>query len=56
MPETPPTFDLSAVKRAVEDLPREDRARLRPWILAAFDVRSYPITGYVAPRTPVEKR
>jgi hypothetical protein len=49
MPELPPTFDLAAVKRAIEDLPRQDRARLQSWILARFDVRGYPNTGYVGP-------
>lgn len=41
----PPTFDLAAVKRAISDLPRQDRARLQSWILARFDVRGYPALG-----------
>ncbi|MDF2435221.1 MAG: hypothetical protein JWP44_4852 [Mucilaginibacter sp.] len=41
----PPAFDLAAVKRAICDLPRQDRARLQSWILARFDVRGYPEPG-----------
>lgn len=42
-----PSFDLAAVKRAIGDLPRADRARLQSWILARFDVRGYPSPGAV---------
>ena len=48
MPEPPPTFDLAAVKRAIEDLPRQDRARLQSWILARFDVRGYAVRGFAS--------
>jgi hypothetical protein len=41
----PQTFDLAAVKGAITDLPRADRARLQSWILARFDVRGYPAPG-----------
>jgi len=40
---------LEEVQRAIERLPREDRATLRPWILARFDVRGYPASGVVPP-------
>ncbi len=43
---------LEEVQRAIERLPREDRATLRPWILARFDVRGYPCSGYVRPPDP----
>jgi hypothetical protein len=39
--------NLDEVQRAIERLPREDRATLRPWILARYDVRGYPCSGYV---------
>jgi hypothetical protein len=42
---TSPSFDLAAVKRAIADLPRADRARLQSWILARFDVHGYPSQG-----------
>ena len=32
---------LPEVQRAIERLPREERAMLRPWLLAHFDVRGY---------------
>ena len=32
---------LEDVQRAIERLAREDRAMLRPWLLAHFDVRGY---------------
>lgn len=54
MPESPPRFDLAALKRAIEDLPRQDRARLQSWILARFDVRGYPVRGYVDPKRAEE--
>jgi len=40
LPE-PPGANLHEVQRAIEQLPREDRAMLRPWLLAHFDVRGY---------------
>ena len=40
---------LEQVQRDIERLPREDRATLRPWILARFDVRGYPASGVVRP-------
>jgi hypothetical protein len=47
-PERPvPGASLEEVQRAIERLPREDRATLRPWILARFDVRGYPASGVV---------
>jgi hypothetical protein len=30
--------DLEAVKAAIDQLNRKDRAALRPWVLAVFDV------------------
>jgi hypothetical protein len=41
---------LHEVQRAIERLDRADRAMLRPWILARYDVRGYRATGFVAPR------
>ena len=32
---------LEEVQRSIERLGREDRASLRPWILARYDVRGY---------------
>lgn len=34
MTESP---ELAAIKAAIEQLPREDRANLRPWMLAHYD-------------------
>ena len=48
-PAAAPAASLEEVQRAIERLPREDRATLRPWILARFDVRGYPCSGYVTP-------
>lgn len=39
------SLDIVAVKRAIADLPRADRALLQSWILARFDVRGYPQSG-----------
>ena len=47
MNTTAPT--LAEVKAAIAKLPREDRAMLRPWLLAHYDVRSYEERGYVGP-------
>jgi hypothetical protein len=38
---------LHEVQRQIERLDREDRAMLRPWILARYDVRGYRTTGVV---------
>ena len=38
---------LHEVQRQIERLDREDRAMLRPWILARYDVRGYRSTGVV---------
>jgi hypothetical protein len=43
-PEPP---NLHEVQRQIERLDREDRAMLRPWILARYDVRGYRTTGAV---------
>ena len=44
-PASRPAADVAAtladVQRAIERLAREDRAMLRPWLLARFDVRGY---------------
>jgi hypothetical protein len=40
---------VSEVKAAIAKLPREDRAMLRPWLLAHYDVRRYRQQGYAAP-------
>jgi hypothetical protein len=40
---------LHEVQRQIERLDREDRAMLRPWILARYDVRGYRATGVVRP-------
>ena len=45
-PEPP---SLQEVQRAIERLDREDRAMLRPWILARYDVRGYRAVGYARP-------
>jgi hypothetical protein len=45
----PGAVSLEEVQRDIERLPREDRAMLRPWILARFDVRGYPASGVVRP-------
>jgi hypothetical protein len=34
--------DLDRVKDAIRELPSGDRAALRPWLLATYDVRGYP--------------
>ncbi len=41
----PPATRLRDVQRQIELLDREDRATLRPWILARYDVRGYCTTG-----------
>jgi hypothetical protein len=35
---------LDEIKRAIAALPLNDRADLRPWILAHYDARGYPQT------------
>jgi hypothetical protein len=42
-----PEPNLHDVQRQIERLDREDRAMLRPWILARYDVRGYRTTGVV---------
>jgi hypothetical protein len=37
---------LYEVQQMIEKLSREDRALLRPWILARYDVRGYRAIGY----------
>jgi hypothetical protein len=37
----PEPANLHEVQRLIERLDREDRAMLRPWILARYDVRGY---------------
>lgn len=39
---TPESEQLRAVKRLIEALDRDERAMLRPWLLAKFDVQGYP--------------
>lgn len=39
--------NLHEIQRQIERLDREDRAMLRPWILARYDVRGYRTTGAV---------
>ncbi|HYW53939.1 MAG TPA: hypothetical protein VE826_08215 [Dongiaceae bacterium] len=39
--------NLHDVQRQIERLDRQDRAMLRPWILARYDVRGYRATGVV---------
>jgi hypothetical protein len=38
--------DTPEVQAAIDKLRREDRAMLRPWILARYDVRGYAARGY----------
>ena len=40
---------LREIQRAIEHLGREDRAMLRPWILARYDVRGYRAVGLGRP-------
>ena len=47
---------LHEVQRQIERLDREDRAMLRPWILARYDVRGYRTTGVVRPAEPAPCR
>lgn len=44
--QSPDASNIEVVKAMIERLPREDRAMLRPWLLARFDVRGYPVTAY----------
>ena len=39
--------NLHEIQRQIERMDREDRAMLRPWILARYDVRGYRTTGAV---------
>jgi hypothetical protein len=45
--QAPEPANLHDVQRQIERLDREDRAMLRPWILARYDVRGYRTTGVV---------
>ena len=51
-PGAPAAPNLHDVQRQIERLDREDRAMLRPWILARYDVRGYRATGVVRPTDP----
>jgi len=46
---------LEDVKAAIALLPREDRANLRPWILARYDVQGYRVHGYVEQARPTNE-
>jgi hypothetical protein len=48
----PEPADLHEVQRSIERLAREDRAMLRPWILARYDVRGYCRATGVPPADP----
>jgi hypothetical protein len=48
--------NLHDVQRQIERLDREDRAMLRPWILARYDVRGYRASGVVRPVDPAGGR
>jgi hypothetical protein len=48
-PGSGPEPTLRDIQRAIERLGREDRAMLRPWILARYDVRGYRAVGYARP-------
>lgn len=43
---------MHEIQRAIERMGREDRAMLRPWILARYDVRGYRSMGYSRPPEP----
>jgi hypothetical protein len=45
----PEPANLHEVQRLIERLEREDRAMLRPWILARYDVRGYRAASTVRP-------
>lgn len=56
-PPPPPAtalLTLEEVQRAIERLGREDRASLRPWILARYDVRGYRSASTFRPAEPPE--
>lgn len=38
--------DLDRVKEAIDALPTNDRAALRPWLMATYDARGYPQPRY----------
>jgi len=48
----PEPANLHDVQRSIERLEREDRAMLRPWILARYDVRGYRAASTVRPVDP----
>ena len=45
MPEPLPEPSLHQVMALIERMPRTARGRLRPWLLARFDVRGYDRGG-----------
>jgi hypothetical protein len=49
-----PDDQLERVKQLIETLPREDRAKLRPWVLAVFDVSGNFSQPFHAKRARVE--
>lgn len=52
LPTVPGLLTLEEVQRAIERLGREDRASLRPWILARYDVRGYCSASTFGPAKP----
>ena len=52
LPTAPGLLTLEEVQRAIERLGREDRASLRPWILARYDVRGYRSASTFRPADP----
>ena len=48
----PEPANLHEVQRLIERLEREDRAMLRPWILARYDVRGYRAASTVRAADP----
>jgi hypothetical protein len=48
----PEPANLHEVQRQIERLEREDRAMLRPWLLARYDVRGYRAAGTFRPPDP----
>lgn len=43
---TPDSSLLGIVKSLIELLSSDDRSRLRPWLLAKFDVSGFPARGF----------
>ena len=48
----PEAANLHEVQRQIERLEREDRAMLRPWLLARYDVRGYRAASTIRPPDP----